>query len=107
MGCYFQANIKIHNDEEYQKYLNECDQIFGKYNGKYIAVDRNQRILEGAWNYNRSVLIYFDTEHEFNRWYNSDQYQRILKHRLSGAKCDSILINDNLNSIRKLKDILK
>ena len=39
MKYYFVANIKIDDPEEYQKYLNEVDHVFSKYNGKYLALD--------------------------------------------------------------------
>jgi len=38
------------------------------------------------------VLIRFDSKEDFEAWYYSDDYQHILKYRLKGAKCDSILL---------------
>lgn len=95
MSYYFAAQIKITNPHEYQKYINEVDQVFEMYNGKYLAVDDHPISLEGNWNYTRSVLIEFPTETDFNNWYYSKEYQEILKHRLKGAECDSILIKGN------------
>lgn len=92
MTCYFVADIKIHNPEIYQKYIDKAESIFSKYNGKYLAVDNSPDVLEGEWNYTRSVIITFPTKEEFNNWYYSKEYQEILKHRLEGAICDSILV---------------
>lgn len=92
MSVYFVAQIKIVNELEYNQYLNKCDEIFSKYNGKYLAVDSAPKILEGSWDYSRSAIIEFPNELDFNAWYNSDEYQKILINRLSGAKCDSILV---------------
>ena len=89
MSCYFVANIKIHDNDEYQKYV---DEVFSKYKGKYLAVDDYPEIIEGTWKYTRAVIIEFETESDFNNWYNSKNYQDILKHRLNGADCDTILI---------------
>lgn len=93
MAVYFIANIKINNSVEYQKYINEAANVFSTYKGKYLVVDNKPRILEGEWNYSRSVVIEFPNENSFNDWYFSKEYQRILKHRLAGAKCDTILVN--------------
>jgi uncharacterized protein (DUF1330 family) len=93
MSVYFVAQIKIIDETEYNIYLDKCDEIFSKYNGKYLAVDSTPQILEGSWGYSRSVIIEFPEEYDFNKWYNSDDYQIILKNRLSGAKCDSILVH--------------
>jgi len=92
MSYYFVANIKIDDPDEYKKYINEVDQVFSQYKGKYLALDDNPKLLEGKWNYTRSVIIEFDNKADFEKWYNSEDYQRILRYRLKAAKCDTILI---------------
>lgn len=92
MSCYFVANIKITDDKEYNNYLAEVDKVFAKYNGKYLALDENPTLLEGKWDYSRSIIIEFESESDFKEWYYSDDYQRILKHRLTAAVCDTILV---------------
>jgi uncharacterized protein (DUF1330 family) len=92
MKYYFFANIRIKDPEEYKKYLVKADEVFEKYNGKYLAVDESPELLEGNWNYTKSVLIEFKTKKDFENWYYSEDYQQILKYRLSSAECDSILI---------------
>jgi uncharacterized protein (DUF1330 family) len=92
MAYYFYANIRITNPDEYQKYLDKVDVVFSKFNGKYLAVDNSPGLLEGKWDYSKSVLIKFENRQNFEKWYQSDDYQAILKHRLSAADCDSILI---------------
>jgi uncharacterized protein (DUF1330 family) len=92
MAYYFIANINIQNEEEYQKYIDKASEIFSKFDGKYLAVDNSPKILEGKWNYTRSVIITFPSKEQFNTWYYSNEYQNILKHRLEGAMCDTILV---------------
>lgn len=92
MSYYFVAQIRIKDSVEYQKYIDVSDEIFKKYKGEYLSVDNSPLILEGSWDYTRMVLIRFDTKSDFNEWYHSEDYQRILKHRLSGADCDTVLI---------------
>lgn len=92
MSYYFIANIKIVDELEYQKYIDGASEIFKKYNGEYLSVDDSPIILEGNWNYTRKVLIKFNSKDDFSKWYYSDEYQNILKHRLRAAECDTILI---------------
>ncbi len=92
MSCYFIANIKIEDQDEYQRYIEEAGTVFKKYKGRYLAVEDHPSILEGKWDYSRTVLIGFDTINNFQEWYYSEEYQRILKFRLNGAHCDMILI---------------
>jgi uncharacterized protein (DUF1330 family) len=92
MAYYFAANIRVHDPEIYQKYLEQSDEIFGKFNGEYLAVDEAPVLLEGKWNYSKSVLIRFQSNEDFEKWYYSDEYQEILKFRLDASESDSILI---------------
>ena len=92
MNYYFIANIRIKDKKEYRKYIDKSGEVFQKYNGEYLAVDNDPKILEGNWNYSRTVLIKFKNKSDFDAWYNSDDYQKILKHRLSASECDTILV---------------
>ncbi len=93
MSVYFVANIRIHDQEEYDKYLASVDDVFAKFNGKYLALDEHPSVLEGVWDYTRVVLIEFPSEKELLAWYKSEDYQKILKHRLGGAHCDAVLVH--------------
>jgi len=92
MNYYFVTNIKINDQLEYQKYINKVDKVFSKFNGKYLAVDDKPKIIEGKWKYSRVVIIEFKSEKDFNHWYNSKEYQEILKYRMSASVSDGILV---------------
>ncbi len=92
MSYYFSAQIRVNDQNEYDKYLETFDEIFSKYNGEYLAIDESPVILEGKWNYTKSVLIRFSSKQEFEGWYYSGDYQAILRHRLNASVCDTILI---------------
>ena len=92
MSYYLIAQIRINDESEYQEYINGSVEIFEKYHGKYLVVDNEPVLLEGDWNYTRTVLIRFDNRDDFDAWYNSDEYQKILQHRLKAADCDTILV---------------
>ena len=53
MTYYFVANIKINNPADYERYLEQVDEIFSKYKGEYLAVDPDPTILEGKWDYTK------------------------------------------------------
>jgi uncharacterized protein (DUF1330 family) len=92
MVHYFVAQIKINDPVEYEKYLENFDDIFSRFKGEYLAIDESPTLLEGNWDYTKSVLIKFNARKDFEDWYYSDDYQRILKHRLDSSDCDSILL---------------
>ena len=92
MSAYFIANIRINNENEYQEYVKHSGEVFNKFNGKYLTVDNNPIVLEGVWEYSRLVLIEFPDKESLEKWYYSDDYQTILKHRLNAADCDTIVV---------------
>ena len=92
MSVYFMASIRINDPEKYQKYLDRASDIFSKYKGNYLAVDKNPKVLEGGWNHSRAVLISFETKEDFDAWYESHEYQEILRYRLESAESNTILI---------------
>lgn len=95
MSVFFVAKIHIHNESLYQKYLDEVNQVFAKFNGKYLAVDPAPDIIEGSWPAGRVVIIEFPSEQDFRNWYESQEYQAILRYRLMSASCNSVLVRSN------------
>lgn len=93
MSCYFVAQIRIHDPQEYQRYLDGFDQIFADYRGKVVAVDDSPTVLEGNWPYTRAVVIRFPNEDEAKRWYESPKYQSLAEHRISASDADIILVH--------------
>ena len=92
MSVYFIADIHMKDAEAYKPYLKDVDRILAKYSGEYLAVEDNPRVLEGDWPYTRLALVRFPNEELLNRWYFSDEYQAILRFRLDGAECDTIIV---------------
>ncbi len=92
MSAYFVAQIAIHDELEYGKYLAACERVFNKFNGEYLAVDSDPQVLEGKWHHQRLVIIRFPNADDLKKWYDSPESQEILKFRLAGARCDSLLV---------------
>ena len=67
MKHYFVAQIKIHDPDEYDKYLENFDDIFSKFKGEYLAIDESPTLLEGNWDYTKSVLIKFGSKIRLRR----------------------------------------
>lgn len=94
MSAYFIAYIEVNSEQEYEHYLKYTDEVFAGFNGEYLAVDERPEVLEGSWDYTKTVLIRFPDSEELKRWYYSPGYQRILKHRLAAVECDTIIVHD-------------
>jgi uncharacterized protein (DUF1330 family) len=92
MAFYFVAFEKINDPEEYSHYIESFDEVFSRYNGEYLSIDESPVILEGKWDYQKSVILKFETMKDFDDWYYSDDYRRIMKHRISSSGSDIILM---------------
>ena len=92
MSAYFIANLKIHDEDEYKRYLIYVGNTVEMYHGKYLAVDTNPEILEGKWDYSRLVLIEFPDREALKKWYYSPEYQNIIKMRFDSADSDIIIV---------------
>jgi uncharacterized protein (DUF1330 family) len=92
MYYYFLAQIKINDETVYKQYLDKAGYVFSRFEGEYLAIDNEPQVLEGKWDYTRTILIRFKSKKDFEKWYYSEEYQQILKHRLRAAECDTVLI---------------
>jgi uncharacterized protein (DUF1330 family) len=93
MSVYAIALINISNRDEYSAYEQGFMRIFDKYQGKLLAVDEKPTIKEGSWPYTRTVLLEFPSNDELDRWYHSDEYQSLARHRFSGSQASIAVVN--------------
>ena len=91
MRAYIIALIEIHDREEYQKYQAGFREVFSNYNAERLVVEEEPTVLEGEWPYTRTVVLQFADENEAKRWYESDEYQALVKHRFRAARTNLIL----------------
>ena len=75
------------------EYVEEFNAMFGKFNGKVLAVSPEFDLLEGEWSAQRVVVIEFTDMTELKRWYESDEYKPLIKLRKGAAQGDMIAIN--------------
>lgn len=93
MSCYFIARIRIHNWEEYARYEAAFDEVLAPYQGEVVGVDSHPIILEGICRDTRIVIIRFPDETEARRWYDSDAYQTLARHRFRASESNVVLVH--------------
>ena len=81
MSAYFVAQIAIHERERYREYEEGFDAVIEGYDGKVVVVDDTPTVVEGAWQWKRVVVIRFSSLEEARRWYDSPEYQSLMKIR--------------------------
>ena len=92
MSVYVIALINISDRNGYAKYETGFMEIFSRHQGKVLSVDEAPVIKEGTWPYTRTVLIEFPSQAEFDRWYHSDPYQALAKHRFAASQASIAVV---------------
>jgi uncharacterized protein (DUF1330 family) len=92
MSVYVIAQLNIHDRTTYAKYGAGFMEIFSKYGGKVLSVDEVPTVLEGEWDFMRTVLLEFESEESANAWYHSQEYQELAQHRYAASRANIVLI---------------
>jgi len=92
MSAYVILQININNQDNYQEYLNQVTTIVKNYQGEYIIRGGKSEVLEGKWDYQRTVLVKFPSYEVALKWYNSEEYAPIKKIREDNSEGNCIII---------------
>ena len=91
--AYLLAKLTITDQETYGAYRTGFGNVFQQYGGEILAVSTEPTVLEGEWEATTTVLIRFDSRAEALEWYNSDDYQELIRIRQSASSGDFILMD--------------
>jgi len=91
--AYLLAKLTITDQETYGAYRAGFGNVFQQYGGVILAVSTKPTVLEGEWEATTTVLIRFDSRAEALEWYNSDDYQELIRIRQSASSGDFILMD--------------
>ena len=92
MSAWLVAQVSINDRERYALYEAGFMEILIRYGGKIVAVDEAVEVLEGSWDYTRTVLVSFDSADEARRWYSSEAYQALAANRWAASEGNVILL---------------
>ncbi|MDE1467369.1 DUF1330 domain-containing protein [Aurantiacibacter sp. D1-12] len=93
MPAYIIARFTIHDRESYDRYDAAFMPVFAKFNGKLLSVDEKPTVLEGEFNYTRSVLIEFPDKASAKAWMTSPEYREIARHRIAASEGQVIMVD--------------
>lgn len=97
MPVYFVARVVVNDVDGYQRYFEQgASAPVEPHGGRILAYDPEPETIEGEHGRGaaRAVLLEFQTEEGFRRWYDSPEYQRALRHRLEATNSDAILVRE-------------
>ena len=92
MSVFIVARIDIEDRARYAQYEAGFMRVFEAHGGKLLAVDEAPEVMEGQWPVTRTVLIEFPDRSAAMRWYESDDYQALARHRFAASRADIALL---------------
>ena len=92
MAVYLIARFTIHDRGSYDQYDAAFMGVFQKFDGTLLSVDEAPAVLEGAFDFTRSVLIEFPSKAAAMAWATSPEYRAIAKHRTKGSTGEVIMV---------------
>lgn len=92
MSVYFIVQEKVLDPEGMAAYGKLAGPTLEGVNVKALAVDDDVQTIEGEWHGSRVVVLEFDSEESFRRWYDSPGYQEAVKLRLAATDSRGALV---------------
>jgi len=90
MSYYFLAHYTVKNGETWQRYVPIALQTILQYGGKILVVAgpglQEPAIVEGIPQHRVTVILEFESESAYERWYKSPEYQAVIKMRTSSTE---------------------
>jgi len=91
MSGYLIANIEVADAKGFDEYRQKVGPLIAQFGGRYIVRGGDVRRLEGNLPINRLVVLEFPSLDAAQRFYDSPEYQPLLKIRLASTKSDVVL----------------
>ena len=89
---YWIAKVNISDSDAFKEYASRAKLAIEKYGGKYIARGGKFYILEGEHNYERNVVVEFNSVKKAQECFNSKEYQQAKSYRNGKADFNAIVI---------------
>jgi uncharacterized protein (DUF1330 family) len=92
MPVYAIAQLTITDRAAYRQYQDRFMDVFQRFQGRLLAADESPKVVEGAWDREKVVLLSFPDEAAFWEWAESAEYQEIVKDRWAGSSAVVLLV---------------
>ena len=92
MSAYLISRINVTDPEKYMTYASQTVALAERYGGRFLVKGGEQVQIEGS-SPDRHVVIEFPDRETAMKWYESDEYQKILPVALSSSERDSVIVD--------------
>jgi uncharacterized protein (DUF1330 family) len=81
------------------EYLEKIDATLDLFGGRFLVHGNPIELIEGSWDGNLIIIEFPDLEH-VRAWYNSPEYQAILRLRTDNSVSDTLMVGGVPDSYR-------
>lgn len=92
MAGYLIANLEVTDPAGFEEYRQKVSPLIDQFGGRYLVRGGEVRMLEGNLPIRRLVVLEFPSVEAAQRFYDSPEYQPLLKIRLASTKSDLVLV---------------
>jgi uncharacterized protein (DUF1330 family) len=92
MPAFVLVEVNIQDPELYEEYKKLTPASVEAYQGKFVIRGNPVQVMEGAWNFDRLVLLEFPSKAIALEWYNSREYQQAKKIREKASSANFFIV---------------
>src|SRR5689334_17927288 len=92
MAAYFIVEIEVDDPVVYEEYRVQAAELVTKYGGRYLVRGGATEYIEGGWEPQRLVVLEFADAEQFHRWYDSPEYQEVIKLRVKSTRTRAVMV---------------
>jgi uncharacterized protein (DUF1330 family) len=92
MPGYLIVSIEVTDPKGYEEYRQKVPPVLAKFGGRYLVRGGDMRALEGNFPIKRLVVVEFPSIEAAQKFYDSPEYQPLLKLRLASTRSDAVLV---------------
>lgn len=93
MSVYFVVNAEVTDPALLAEYMAEVQPVLSQFHCEALVVDDNSTVIEGEPHGARTVVLEFPSRREFSDFYDSPQYEPLLRKRLAATDGFAILVS--------------
>ncbi len=93
MPAYWLARAKINDPVAYKRYTDPVLDVLADYNARVLSRGSEYKVLEGETQYERFIVVEFDSMEDAEACFNSPGYVEAAKHRrVPGVATNELVI---------------
>ena len=93
MAAYIVVDLEVKDAKAFEPYRQPTAESVKQYGGRFLVRGGPYEVLEGDWRPPRLVVIEFPSIEAAKRWYNSEEYRKVMPIRLKHAVSKMLLVD--------------